>query len=354
MSDLIEIQLSAEIADESIDKMRNQLEQLGKSDSKIKPDIDITTMKSKMDEIEKKSGKMKMEVDTSKAESSLKKMESSADKLRTTTVQTFEDGKGAITGFSTTLQDANKNMKEVETFAKNSEGQFESLGKTITNNVEKPLTDMGKAFEANLNLDNATKDITGKLQALGKEFGDLVKPEDVARVEGMMKALDPSDKIYPDKVKEMNIELGRVRDTAKGLLDDQKYMDKQFDQALSMDKKRTEEMNKQHELGIRMNKEFDQNLLEKQKPQTIAPEKLAGDAQRAGRNLVALAAPILAIGGAAVKASINFESAFAGVRKTVEATESEFAILSDGMREMSKVMPQSAADIAGVSEIAGQ
>lgn len=64
--------------------------------------------------------------------------------------------------------------------------------------------------------------------------------------------------------------------------------------------------------------------------------------------------PLAGLGIAAVKASVNFESAFTGVRKTVDATEEEFAALSEGIKEMSSQMPQSASEIAGVMEVAGQ
>jgi TP901 family phage tail tape measure protein len=75
----------------------------------------------------------------------------------------------------------------------------------------------------------------------------------------------------------------------------------------------------------------------------------------AGRTLTtAVSLPLLAIGTAAVKASIDFESAFAGVRKTVDATEAEFAVLRKGIRDMAKEMPASAAAIAQVVEAAGQ
>lgn len=69
---------------------------------------------------------------------------------------------------------------------------------------------------------------------------------------------------------------------------------------------------------------------------------------------VATGAAMGAMGAYATKASIEFESAFAGVRKTVEATEEEFKQLEKGIRDMSKVMPQSASEIAGVAEVAGQ
>lgn len=65
-------------------------------------------------------------------------------------------------------------------------------------------------------------------------------------------------------------------------------------------------------------------------------------------------APLMAMGGAAFKAAVDFEDAFAGVRKTVDASEAEFQVLSDGIREMAKEMPAAATEIAGVAEAAGQ
>lgn len=67
-----------------------------------------------------------------------------------------------------------------------------------------------------------------------------------------------------------------------------------------------------------------------------------------------LTLPLTTIGGAAVNSAIQFESAFAGVRKTVNGTEEDFAKLEQGIQDMAKTMPQSASDIAGVAEAAGQ
>lgn len=67
-----------------------------------------------------------------------------------------------------------------------------------------------------------------------------------------------------------------------------------------------------------------------------------------------LTLPIVTAGTAAAKAAIDFESAFAGVRKTVDATEQEYEQLSDSIVKLSNKMPQSASAIAGVMEVAGQ
>ena len=74
-----------------------------------------------------------------------------------------------------------------------------------------------------------------------------------------------------------------------------------------------------------------------------------------GKNLSKyITAPLAGIGVAAGKMSIDFESAFAGVRKTVDASEQELAALRDGIRDMAKEIPASAKEIAGVAEAAGQ
>jgi TP901 family phage tail tape measure protein len=69
---------------------------------------------------------------------------------------------------------------------------------------------------------------------------------------------------------------------------------------------------------------------------------------------IGVTAPIVGLGTVATKAAVDFESAFAGVRKTVDATEEQFAQLEQGIRDMSKRMPASATDIAAVAEAAGQ
>ncbi|WP_066737065.1 phage tail tape measure protein [Bariatricus massiliensis] len=56
----------------------------------------------------------------------------------------------------------------------------------------------------------------------------------------------------------------------------------------------------------------------------------------------------------AVKTGIEFESAFAGVKKTVNATDEELGIMRQGIRDMAKDIPQTASSIANVAEAAGQ
>lgn len=57
---------------------------------------------------------------------------------------------------------------------------------------------------------------------------------------------------------------------------------------------------------------------------------------------------------ACVDASIEYESAFAGVQKTVNATDEELAAISDGIKNLSTVIPASTTELNGVAEAAGQ
>lgn len=65
---------------------------------------------------------------------------------------------------------------------------------------------------------------------------------------------------------------------------------------------------------------------------------------------IALAIPLILAANAAVK----FETAFTGVRKTVEATEAEFDKLAFNIKGLSKVIPVAAVDLARIGELAGQ
>lgn len=76
--------------------------------------------------------------------------------------------------------------------------------------------------------------------------------------------------------------------------------------------------------------------------------------QIAGQSIQTFFKPVAGILTDSIKSAVSYEDAFAGVRKTVVATEPEFNQLSDAIRNMSKEMPESADEIAHVMEIAGQ
>ena len=67
-----------------------------------------------------------------------------------------------------------------------------------------------------------------------------------------------------------------------------------------------------------------------------------------------LTTSVLALGVASGKSAIDFESAFAGVEKTVDGTAEQMANLKQGIRDMSKELPSSTTEISAVAEAAGQ
>ena len=64
--------------------------------------------------------------------------------------------------------------------------------------------------------------------------------------------------------------------------------------------------------------------------------------------------PIVSAFGASAKAAIDWETAFTGVQKTVDATSEEYDQLATNIKKMATETASSASDIAGVMEIAGQ
>lgn len=85
-----------------------------------------------------------------------------------------------------------------------------------------------------------------------------------------------------------------------------------------------------------------------------AQEKLQGVFDVIKKAAITAATTITGTVIGSAKAAIDYESAFAGVKKTVNATEEQLAELSKGIREMSKEIPASATAIAEVAEAAGQ
>lgn len=73
-----------------------------------------------------------------------------------------------------------------------------------------------------------------------------------------------------------------------------------------------------------------------------------------GRQMTIVGAAITGFFALATKSAIDFEDAFAGVRKTVDATEEEFKRLSSGLRKMATEIPIAATELAKIQEIAGQ
>ncbi|WP_239739734.1 phage tail tape measure protein [Mammaliicoccus sp. P-M59] len=77
--------------------------------------------------------------------------------------------------------------------------------------------------------------------------------------------------------------------------------------------------------------------------------------QSIGRNMsMYVTTPVVGALGASTKAVIDFDSAMAGVNKTVDLSASEYKKMSNDIVNMSKKLPVATTDIAAVAESAGQ
>lgn len=339
MSDLIEIKLAAEIGEDSISKIKGQIEQIGQSkDSKLKLDVDTSTMKSKIKEIE---GDIK-QVTGAKGkklqlfdETALRNSGAEVVKVKDTIKNTMREIENSYKSMGETSiqgQSWNAATKELEQFTvkvKEVDGVTKQYKYTLAE-----LEGAQKAF-VQTGIRGSEDQAKGMRELLRDKEKLLSIERQLDTAKKQMSKMDPQSNEY----KKLTAEAERLRNVQREYMNDLKNVDSSKLRQLSTDMK-----SYQTEL----------NKAKIAQQEVINPQKLAGDAQRAGRNIMAMAAPILAVGAASVKASVDYESAFAGVRKTTEATEEEFQVLSDGFRELSKVMPQSASDIAKVGEVAGQ
>lgn len=108
---------------------------------------------------------------------------------------------------------------------------------------------------------------------------------------------------------------------------------------------------KENSFANRINKFGDGLIKSGKKIKTFGEE-----VSKTGRELTTgLTAPLVASVGLITKAAVDYESAFAGVKKTVDETATvSYKNLSDGIRQMAKELPASAVEIANVAEVAGQ
>lgn len=85
-----------------------------------------------------------------------------------------------------------------------------------------------------------------------------------------------------------------------------------------------------------------------------ALQNVGAKIQSVGQALTPLSTAAVGALGAVAYEAINFESAFTGVAKTVDATDEELAVLIEGLLELATITPATAEEIAGIAEAAGQ
>ncbi len=154
------------------------------------------------------------------------------------------------------------------------------------------------------------------------------------------------------KVQEQRVtELNSMLEKAKGKFDENSNQVQKWQQAVN---------NAETELNS-LKKELDSmpnslQVVGSQMQEIGNKWKTAGDAiTRVGKSMTQnVTMPIVGAFAGATKAAIDWETAFTGVMKTVDASDAEYAQLADNIKQMATETASSKTDIAGVMEVAGQ
>lgn len=139
-------------------------------------------------------------------------------------------------------------------------------------------------------------------------------------------------------------------------------IEKSFYESTRLTKKELREIAKQAALSAKAAEETSGSLTNSiQKGLKDAEPAFTGLENAAKASFKAIAAAATTTGvaiGAGLYASIGigseFESAFAGVKKTVTASDKELAQMREEIRQMAKEMPSTAAELSEIAEAAGQ
>lgn len=191
---------------------------------------------------------------------------------------------------------------------------------------------------------------------LGDVLSDLKK-----ETPGLKEKVDAATEAYEKSKKELGAnaeatkELKKELDKAK-----QSYADnaenikncvkKQSDMKVELDKSKTSLVDMQGEVK-KLNEEMARAPWDKF---ASGCEKVSDVVGKIGRGLSVASGAVVGLGTTSAKAAIDYETAFAGVKKTVDATPEQLEDISDGIKNMAKNIPATTTEIAGVAKAAGQ
>ena len=118
--------------------------------------------------------------------------------------------------------------------------------------------------------------------------------------------------------------------------------------------KATDRAGKQAEQGSQQSSKASRDAAKAHKEAEKAARDRADAVETLGKGMVLFGTVTVAALGATAKAAIEWESAWAGVNKTVDGTPEQMAELEGELRGLAKTLPLTHKEIAGVAEAAGQ
>ena len=260
-----------------------------------------------------------------------------ANKKFEESVSTLDDWRKSSVGLESAIKKQSDTVDIHKTRIEELKAELERLNNTqgATEENKRKVTDAIR--ESNLAINNATKTINQYKKQLeevkiqeeeaGTEVGKLTKriEEQENQVKHMRLAYQNAVSVYganSKQAKELAFQLNRTSSELRANKNEMKELEKQANR-------------------------LDKSIEKQHKGFTILRGALA--------SLVADGFRMLIQGVKdSVQAGIDYESAFTDVKKTVNATQSELKTLSAEIRNMAKVLPQSAVAIAEVASNAGQ
>ncbi len=264
--------------------------------------------------------------------------------------------------FQEKLQQSNRDIKLAGSEFKNATAGTEVFGKGL-NNLEAKSKMLSKQFEAQSNIVQLNRE---KHQDSKKTLDENIKAQ-----EELKTRLDASKKAYEET---KNI-LGENAEETKIL--EQNYKDLSEEYTVNEEKLRNNVRTMENWENKVNNAEAHQKNLENQlKNTTDEIEKQSTKAHQLGEKLelagnkmiqsgdkiagigkgmtAGITTPLVALGGLSTKVAIEFESAFAGVKKTIDGTPEQLKKIEQGIIDMSMNVPSSTTEIAALAEAAGQ
>ena len=211
-------------------------------------------------------------------------------------------------------------------------------------------------------------DTTKLVTALAKVDNSISKTQSNLRDLNRALKLDPGN---TELLKDKQMELGKAIEDTKSKLETEKQALEQMKNTEGFDanSQAARDLKIQIDLDTQALKELESQARQSasvlgsqmqaagQKIQEVGEKiKSVGDKMAGiGRSLTTtVTVPIVSAFGASIKSAANWESAFNGVRKTVDATDAEFEQLATNIKKMATETASSREEIAGVMEIAGQ
>lgn len=215
--------------------------------------------------------------------------------------------------------------------------------KTLQNEMAKINKLSGKIDSFKKNTDAVEKN-KEKLAALTTEHEKLQK--EMSQTENPSESLRKKFEKNQTQIENVTTRIAQQKEKLSALGTELKYAGVNTNNL----EKANSDLSKSYEEVKKTQQEYTK-LLNAQEENRAAISKTKGDLLKTVGAIGAVGAAIYA---GPVKSAIEFESAFAGVKKTVEATPEELMKLEKEIRQLSKTLPASTTEIASIAEAAGQ